>query len=91
MIGELSGKTAGAIALIANIFREITTLLAAPLLVKWFGTMAPVLSGGATSMDTTLPVIMKYAGKEYLFPALISGIILTMLTPLLISFIYAIF
>lgn len=91
MIGELSGKTAGAIALIANIFREITTLLAAPLLVKWFGTMAPVLSGGATSMDTTLPVIMRYAGKEYLFPALISGIILTMLTPLLISFIYAIF
>lgn len=91
MIGELSGKMAGTIALITNIFREITTLLATPLLVKWFGTMTPVLSGGATAMDTTLPVIMKYAGKEHLFSALISGMILTLMTPLLISLIFAIF
>lgn len=91
MISELSGKTTGTIALIANIVREITTLLATPLLVKWFGLAAPILSGGATSMDTTLPVIMKYAGKEYLFTALISGIVLTLLTPLLISVIYGIF
>jgi uncharacterized membrane protein YbjE (DUF340 family) len=89
MIGELSGKTAAAIALITNIFREITTLLAAPLLVKGFGSMAPILSAGATAMDTTLPVIIRYSGKDFLFTALISGIILTILTPLLISLIYA--
>jgi uncharacterized membrane protein YbjE (DUF340 family) len=51
--------------------------------------MAPILSAGATAMDTTLPVIIRYSGKDFLFTALISGIILTILTPLLISLIYA--
>ena len=52
-ITEYKGAELGTIALLANISREILTLLAAPLLVRWFGNLAPISAGGATTMDTT--------------------------------------
>lgn len=88
LIGQLSGKDAGVVALLANMSREIFTLVFTPLLVRYFGRLAPVMSGGATAMDTTLPVIAKFSGREMSFVALISGLVLTLATPLLISLIY---
>ena len=58
-ITEYKGAELGTIALLANISREILTLLAAPLLVRWFGNLAPISAGGATTMDTTLPIITR--------------------------------
>ena len=46
-ITEYKGAELGTIALLANISREILTLLAAPLLVRWFGNLAPISAGGA--------------------------------------------
>ncbi len=89
LISELSGKTLGIIALLANIAREVFTLVFTPLLARYFGKLAPVVSGGATSMDTTLPVIVKYSGKEYAFIAIFNGLVLTILVPLLISLLYS--
>ena len=60
-ITEYKGAELGTIALLANISREILTLLAAPLLVRWFGNLAPISAGGATTMDTTLPIITRTA------------------------------
>jgi len=77
----------GVIALLSNISRELLSLLLAPLLVKAFGKMAPIASSGATSMDTTLPVITRFSGKEYALIALFSGIVLTILVPLIIPLI----
>ena len=45
-ITEYKGAELGTIALLANISREILTLLAAPLLVRWFGNLAPISAGG---------------------------------------------
>jgi uncharacterized membrane protein YbjE (DUF340 family) len=78
--GEMLGMT----ALIANLSREIATLLLAPFLVRLFGRLAPVAAGGATSMDTTLPVISRVSGKEYAVIAVFSGMMLTLLVPVLI-------
>jgi len=88
LIGQLAGKDAGVIALLSNISREVFTLLCTPLLVRCFGKLAPIMSGGATSMDTTLPVIAKFSGREMTFVAVISGLVLTLATPVLISMIY---
>ena len=77
----------GVIALLSNISRELLSLLLAPVLVKVFGKMSPIASAGATSMDTTLPVITRFSGKEYAIVALFSGIVLTILVPLLIPLI----
>lgn len=76
----------GTIALIANIIREIMALLGAPLFVKWFGRLAPICAGGATTMDTTLPIITKYAGKELVFVAILHGILVDFSVPFFVSF-----
>lgn len=90
IISEIRNETLGVTALLSNISREIFTLLATPVLVKFFGKLAPIASGGATSMDTTLPVVLKYSGKEYAVLAVFSGIILTVLVPFIITAIYKI-
>ncbi len=88
IISKIRNETLGVTALLANISREIFTLLAAPLLVKYFGKLAPIASGGATSMDTTLPVIAKYSGKEYAVISVFSGVVLTIFVPFTITLIY---
>ncbi len=84
MIAQIRGETLGVIALLSNIIREITTILITPALARYFGGLAPIASGGATSMDTTLPVITKFTGKEYGMISVFSGIVLSLLAPLLI-------
>ncbi|MCB8994301.1 MAG: lysine exporter LysO family protein [Bacteroidales bacterium] len=91
LINKFSGEAMGILALLANIIREIFSLLFAPLLSRWFGKLAPIASAGATSMDTTLPVILKSSGKEYLIVSLLHGVALTILVPFIISFIYKVF
>ncbi len=78
----------GAIALLSNIIREVTTLLLAPVIVKVFGRLSPISSGGATSMDVTLPVVIRFSGEEYAFASVAHGIILSLLVPIIITAIY---
>ncbi|HOP61776.1 MAG TPA: lysine exporter LysO family protein [Spirochaetota bacterium] len=90
IISKIRNETLGVMALISNISREIFTLIATPLLARYFGKLAPIASGGATSMDTTLPVIAKFSGKEYAVIAVFSGVVLTILVPFIITLIYRI-
>lgn len=86
-ITEISGETLGVIALLSNISREIITLLATPFFVKHFGKLAGIASGGATSMDTCLPIISESTGKEWSIIAVFSGVVLTIIVPFLVPFI----
>lgn len=88
MISQYGFKEIGAIALISNIVREIATLILAPLLVKHFGRFAPIASAGATSMDTSLAVIIKYTNKENAVISMFNGVTLSIMVPLLITLIY---
>jgi uncharacterized membrane protein YbjE (DUF340 family) len=87
IISEVSSDTLGVIALLSNITREIITLLLTPLFARYFGKLAPIASGGATAMDTTLPVITKYIGSDYAIISVFSGVVLTILVPILITII----
>jgi uncharacterized membrane protein YbjE (DUF340 family) len=86
-ITKIAGSIPGVVALMSNIMREIATLLLTPVFVKYFGKLAPLASGGATSMDTTLPVITKFTGTEYAIIAVFSGAVLTIIVPFLVTFI----
>jgi uncharacterized membrane protein YbjE (DUF340 family) len=86
-ITELHSEALGVVALLSNILREILTLLFTPLLVKNFGKLSGIASGGATSMDTTLPVISRYSGRDYAIISLFSGVVLTIIVPFLVTFI----
>lgn len=76
----------GTIALMANIMREVLTLLAAPLIYKVFGRFAPISVGGATSMDSTLPVITAVCGKEMAFISIFHGVTVDFTVPFLVTF-----
>jgi uncharacterized membrane protein YbjE (DUF340 family) len=91
LIAEISGEELGVVALLANIFREVLTLTLAPLLVKWFGKYAVIASGGATAMDTTLAVVVRYSGKVMAVVAVFSGLVLSILVPVLVPFILTAF
>jgi uncharacterized membrane protein YbjE (DUF340 family) len=87
IISKLYSESLGAVALMSNVTREIFTLIFTPQLVKYFGKLAPIGTGGATTMDTTLSVITRYSGKDYALIAVFSGVVLTILVPLLVTFI----
>ena len=76
----------GTIALMANIMREIMALLGAPLFLKYFGRLSPICAGGATTMDTTLPIITRYSGKDLVFISIFHGIIVDFTVPFFVSF-----
>lgn len=86
LITEYRGAELGTIALLANIIREFFVLLLAPWMVKYFGKLAPVCGGGATTMDTTLPIISRYSGSDFVIVALFHGIIIDFSVPIWVSF-----
>ncbi len=85
LITEKLGITLGAIALFSNVFRELLTLLLAPLLVKYLGPLAPIAAGGATTMDVSLPAILNASGKEYLVPAIYHGFVCDFSVPIFVT------
>lgn len=85
-ITEYKGAELGTIALLSNIMREIITLVAAPVLVKIFGNLAPISSGGATTMDTTLPIITRYSGQEFVVISIFHGFVVDFSVPFLVTF-----
>lgn len=85
-ITEYRGAELGTVALLANITREIITLLGAPLLYRFFGPLAPISSGGATSMDTTLPIITSVSGKEFAVLSIYHGFVVDFSVPFLVTF-----
>lgn len=85
LITETKGAELGIIALLANICREIITLLGAPLLCRLFGPLAPISSGGATSMDTTLPIITTVSGNKFAVLSVYHGFVVDLSVPLLVT------
>ena len=85
-ITESRGAELGTIALLANICREILTLLCAPLLAKYFGKLAPISVGGATTMDTTLPIITRYSGESFIIVSIFHGFCVDFSVPFLVTF-----
>ena len=85
-ITQYRGAELGTIALLANICREILTLLCAPLLVKYFGRLAPISVGGATTMDTTLPIITRCSGESFIIVSIFHGFCVDFTVPFLVTF-----
>lgn len=75
----------GMLALMVNIIREMTALISGPWLAKAFGRFAPVAAAGVTSMDVTLPMIVRCAGQEMFPIAIMHGAVLEICVPLLVT------
>ena len=85
-IADFRGAELGTVALLCNVMREIFTLLTVPLVARWFGPLAAVSIGGATTFDTTLPVITQAVGKPYAVVSVFHGCMLDFSVPFLVTF-----
>lgn len=83
---EYRGIELGTIALVANLVREAITLLGTPLLARLFSPLAPISAGGATTMDTTLPIITHTCGQRFTILAIFHGFIVDFSVPFLVTF-----
>ena len=84
LITEMRDVELGTIALMYNVLREVTTLLFAPLLLRLFGPLAPISLGGATTADTTLPVISRISGTQFVPIAIFHGLVVDLSVPFLV-------
>ncbi len=85
MLTEYRGAEVGTIALLANVIREVGTIITAPLMVRYFGRLSTVSAAGAASIDTLLPIITRFSGKEYIIIAIFHGLVMEISVPLLVT------
>lgn len=83
-IGIDMASQLGAIALLANMIREMLAIMGVPLYSR-LGKLAPVSVAGITSMDICLPAISRYVGKDMIPVAIIHGLILELSVPFLVT------
>ena len=83
-ITQYKGAEMGTIALLSSIIRELSALLLAPLFVRYFGKLAPIAAGGATSLDTTLPAVAKFSGQDFLVLSMFHGAVIDLSVPFLV-------
>jgi uncharacterized membrane protein YbjE (DUF340 family) len=80
LVGQLFGAEYAALGFTVNFLRELLTITTVSLMVK-VDKYAPVAVGGATTMDTTLPIIVRYCGSDALVTAFSSGFTLSVIAP----------
>ncbi|WP_333542383.1 lysine exporter LysO family protein [Desulforamulus ruminis] len=86
LIAEIYHVETGALAFMTNVARELLTFLSVPLVARYIGRFSAVAPGGATTMDTTLPLITKATDADMAVIAFINGSVLSTLVPLLVPF-----
>jgi uncharacterized membrane protein YbjE (DUF340 family) len=84
IIAKDRGADLGAVAFLANVFRETLAIVLIPIVARRLGPFAAIAPGGATTMDTTLPIIERYAGPEAALAGFVNGFVLSALVPVLV-------
>lgn len=80
LVGQFFGAQWGALGFVVNFLRELLTIVTISVTAR-IDKYAPIALGGATTMDTTLPVIVRYCGSDSLIAAFSSGFTLSIIAP----------
>ena len=84
-ISELGGAKLGSIAFMSNLMREIFSFFLIPLISLKLNDLTCIAPAGATSEDTTLPVMLKYTNEETVVLSVLNGMLCSFAVPVLIS------
>lgn len=90
MISEIHSVGLGTIAFLSNVLREILAIIMIPFLAGRIGKLALIAPGGATTMDTTLPIIASVGPPGIALIAFVNGIVLSSVVPILVPFLLSI-
>lgn len=88
VVSQLKNPELGSIALMNDLFREIFAIVLM-YLIGWRYPRAAIASAGATAMDVTLPMVKQSCGNAFIPHAMVSGFILSVLAPILVSILAA--
>jgi len=86
LLARLANAEIGAIAFLCNVFRELIAVLIIPFLAKHLNFLTSIAPAGATSMDSTLPIISESTDSETALISFINGFTLSALVPFLVPF-----
>ena len=84
LLQQMDGPQLGAMAFIANVLRELLSFVFIPWIARYSGGSMAIALGGATSMDTTLPLIRRYTNAHMALYGFVSGVVVSTLVPFLI-------
>lgn len=79
-----------AVAFLSNVMREILSIVTIPLVARYVGYLECVALPGAAAMDTVLPVVVGATHERITIYSFASGVILSLLVPILVPLIVAI-
>lgn len=88
MLTNLDSANIGTIAFLTNIFRELIAIVLIPIIAVKLNHYTTIAPAGATSMDTTLPLISEVTSPDIAVISFLNGVILSSLVPIFISFFY---
>lgn len=86
LIADIYSVELGATAFLSNVFRELIAFIIIPVVVGFAGKLAAIAPGGATTMDSTLPLITKVTDTNTGLIAFLNGLVLSAVVPLLVPF-----
>jgi uncharacterized membrane protein YbjE (DUF340 family) len=84
ILSKIYSVETGALAFMTNMMRELISFILIPILAAKIGNLAAVAPGGATTMDTTLPLIARTTDADTAVIALVNGTTLSAMVPLLV-------
>lgn len=84
-IAKLGSAALGSIAFLSNLMRELFSFFIIPVIAKYCNNYTCIAPAGATSEDTTLPMILKYTNEETVVLSVLNGVICSFFVPILIS------
>ncbi|HJC48436.1 MAG TPA: lysine exporter LysO family protein [Candidatus Lachnoclostridium pullistercoris] len=85
-ITNLMGAHLGSIAFLSNLMREIFSFFSIPWISRHLGYFSCIAPAGATSEDTTLPMMIRYTNEETVVISVLNGVICSAAVPVLIAF-----
>lgn len=91
ILSKICSAQIGTIAFLSNVFREMLSVILIPIIAKRMNHITSIAPAGATSMDSTLPIIVKCTDEETVIMAFINGAVLSILVPILVPFVYNLF
>ena len=81
----------GGVAFLSNVLREFSAILFIPFIAKKIGSYESVATAGATAMDSVLPVINKSNPPDVAIIAFYSGLVITIIVPILVPSVVSLF
>lgn len=84
VLTQFYGIEAGAYGFLVNVARELLTILLLPFLIR-ISPGSPIAAGASANMDVLLVPITKFVGMELGIVTLITGTVLTLVVPVLLS------